>query len=765
MEFYKHFPVLVIDPAINTDTGEGRAIELIIHDLKDRELSVIKAATMKDGLNLLRSYKQISCALIDWEVGKKAKDAREIVDAIRKMNDNMPIFLMTEQQKVSHIDIKILGKINGYIWKMEDTANFISGRVERETKEYLKNLVPPFFRALIAYSEHYKYAWHTPGHMGGDAFLKSPVGRVFFEFFGERIFRSDLSVSVPELGSLMEHSGVTGAAEREAAEIFGAEQTYFVTNGTSTANKIVMCGCVTPGDVVLVDRNCHKSLQYALTLTGAIPVYFMPTRNALGIIGGIHIDSFDKKAIKKAIAANPLIKNKNVKPKLAVVTNSTYDGLIYDVVAVKEKLSGTVDSIHFDEAWYAYAKFYDLYEDRYGMCETHLKHHPAIFATQSTHKLLAAFSQASMVHVKSGAHKVDPDRFNEAFMMHTSTSPQYTMVASLDVAAKMMMGSSGQVLIKDAVDEAIVIRKKVVQIKDEIMAEKLPKKEKWFFDIWQPTTTVGSNGKKVKFEKSSSSKLAKDSACWYLNRNDGWHGYKNLKDGYMMLDPIKVSIVTPGILANGEMAGWGIPAPLLASFLITQGIVDEKTGFYSFLLLFSIGVTKAKSGTLLATLFDFKKLYDENVLLEKMLPDLVAAYPERYKDVCIQDLAQEMHQYLKKNKITKITQEIFSILPEPVMTPAEAYYKLVEGKVKNVKLSQLKGKTAAVMLVPYPPGIPIVMPGEKFNKESEGIIDYLKVFEGYDNLFPGFETETHGLVIKEENGRKVYYVPCISEVS
>lgn len=750
MESYKYFPILAIDATINTDTGEGRAIEAILQQLETKDLATIKATTMIDGLNLLHTYKQISCLLVDWEVGKKAQEAYKIVAELRKINVDMPVFIMTERQKVDHIKLDTLSKITGYIWKMEDTANFISGRIEIAVKKYINKLFPPFFRALVDYAEQYKYAWHTPGHMGGEAFLKSPAGQIFYNFFGENIFRSDLSVSVPELGSLMEHTGVTGIAEKQAAEIFGAERTYFVTNGTSTANKIVMCGNITPGDVVLVDRNCHKSLQHALTLTGAVPVYFIPTRNALGIIGGIHLDLFDAARIKAAIKANPLVKDKNVRPKLAVITNSTYDGLLYDVVAIKEKLSSVVDNLHFDEAWYAYARFHELYDNRYGMCATHASHHPNIFTTQSTHKLLAAFSQASMVHVKSGAHAVDHDRFNEAFMMHTSTSPQYTIIASLDVATKMMQGPAGKALIDDAVNEAIIFRKKVMQIKSEIIATESQNSKKWFFDVWQPPI-----GRKTNEE------LTKKSTYWHLNKKDIWHGYHGLTDDYMMLDPIKVSIVTPGILTDGTMAEWGIPAPILASFLITRGIVDEKTGFYTFLLLFSIGVTKAKSGTLLTTMLEFKRLYDANVLLEKVLPDLVAQYSQRYAEVHIQEFAQEMHQYLRKHNIAKITQEVFSVLPEPVMTPAAAYHQLVKDKVENVKLSAIKGRIAAVMLVPYPPGIPIIMPGEKFSEQAVGIIDYLKVFEEYDNLFPGFETETHGLVIKEENGRKVYHVPCV----
>jgi arginine decarboxylase len=762
MGIYKHFPILIIDSALDTKTGEGQALQAIISELEDGGFAVIKSFTIDDGIEIITSYKQVPCILMSWDKNTNKKIIRNFIKYVRSMNETLPIFIMTERKKLSDIDLDILNEISGYIWKMNDTANFIAGRIEVAISHYLKNLAPPFFKELVCYIEEFKYAWHTPGHMGGEAFQKSPIGRAFFDFFGETVFRADLSVSVPELGSLMEHSGVTGEAERQAAENFGADQTYFVTNGTSTANKIVLCGTVTPGDVVLVDRNCHKSLQHALTMTGAIPVYFIPTRNAYGIIGGIHQDEFNAKNIKAAIRKNPLIKNKNVKPKLAVITNSTYDGLLYDVVTIKDKLSETVDAIHFDEAWYAYAKFHELYDNRYGMGKTHAKHHPAIFATQSTHKLLAAFSQASMVHVKSGVKQIDPARFNEAFMMHTSTSPQYTIIASLDVANKMMQGPAGRTIINEAVEEAVIFRKKVAQIKQNILLDKkIAKKAKWSFDVWQPDFVKTKGKQKNKLLNTPDAVLTTTANCWHLNKTDKWHGYPGLKDGYMMLDPIKVSIVTPGINPDGTMANWGIPAPILATFLISRGIVDEKTGFYTFLLLFSIGVCRAKSGTLLVALQEFKKLYDQNKSIQEMLPELVEQHPERYNNVSIQDFAQEMHGYLKSRDITNMTTKIFSILPPPAMTPADAYHELVRGKAKDIPLAKVKNRTAAVMLVPYPPGIPIIMPGETFDKAAQGIIDYLQVFEDFDNQFPGFETETHGIVIKTEKGRKKYYVPCI----
>jgi len=757
---HRDFPVLIIDDELGKPCGGGRALDEIIEHLENMDFQVIESADVKDGIDTFRAHTEISCVLVDWEIGEESGELNfhDIISAIRSRNARIPIFVITEKHKVQDITIDTLKDVQEYVWKMEDTPEFIAGKVSTYAKRYLDKLMPPFFKAMVNYTEQYKYAWHTPGHMGGLAFLKSPVGRIFYDFYGENVFRADLSVSVPELGSLMEHAGVNGVAEAEAAKNFGAERTYFVTNGTSTANKIVMFGNVTPGDVVLIDRNCHKSLQHAITMTGAVPIYLVPSRNAYGIIGGIHQSEFEPATIQKKIEASPLVKDKSAKIKQATITNSTYDGLLYNVVTIKEKLKDVVENLHFDEAWYAYARFHPIYNNRYAMCDEHdADNHPALFATHSTHKLLASFSQGSMVHVKSGRRKIDHERFNEAFMMHTSTSPQYSIIASLDVASKMMEGVSGRALIQDSIDEAVVFRKKMNQYRDD-----LQKRKSWFFETWQPEKIrYNGKGRKHRFDKTDNQILENSPDAWVLHPGDKWHGFKGIEDDYMMLDPIKVTIVTPGINIDGTMREWGIPAPLISKFLMSKGIVVEKTGFYSFLLLFSIGVTKGKSGSMLAELFDFKRLYDANAPLTEVYPGLVEEFSDRYQSTCLKDLADEMHAELQKEDISHVTSKVFATLPDPVMTPLEAYSALVRDNVEEVPLREAMGRIPAVMLVPYPPGIPIIMPGEQLNEKTKDIITYLTIYEDFDNRFPGFETETHGIILKKEKGRVKYHFNCV----
>jgi len=597
--------------------------------------------------------------------------------------------------------------------------------------------------------------------MGGVAFLKSAAGRIFYSFFGENALRADLSASVPELGSLLEHSGVVGEAERKAAEVFGADRTYFVTGGTSAANKIVFLATVTGGDVVLVDRNCHKSVMHAIIMAGAVPVYLIPARNEYGIIGPIYSREFRPDVIREKIRNCPLIEDPASQTvRLAVITNSTYDGICYSAERIEEQLRDMVPYLLFDEAWSGYARFHPLYAGRFGMHPTDIVG-PTVFATQSTHKVLAAFSQGSMLHVRQGRGPVDHPRFNEAFMMFTSTSPQYTIIASLDVATKMMAGHSGKFLIEEAIEEAIVFRKKMVTVAEEIRASPLPAENYWWFTVWQPDCIMDQEAEQA-LPEADDALLRNHAGCWLLHPYDAWHGFDGIEEGYAMLDPIKVTILTLGIRPGGGMEDRGIPAGIVTKYLRKSGIVVEKTGYYSFLVLFTLGITKGKSGTLLAELFRFKALYDQNSPLEEVFPDLVRQYPTRYSGRGLADLCQEMHGYLREKSIADLVRRVYAMLPEPVMTPAEAYRRLVRGEVTAVPVSELEGRTVAAMVVPYPPGIPVIMPGERCGPATRAVVDYLVSLEEFDSLFPGFESEVHGADVVAGDGRRVYYIYCVT---
>ena len=766
---YSSFPVLVVDDDLKADTAAGRAARAVVAELKDCGLTVIEAATYDDGEMVLDSNPGIGCLVLEWgcngSTGQAEERALGIIALARSRGRSLPIFVVTNRVLLADLPYAALHGVTGYMWKLEDTPHFIAGRVSYALRTYVDELLPPFFGRLMEFAEHHEYSWHTPGHTGGTAFLKTPVGQSFHNFFGENMLRSDLSISVTELGSLLDHSGVVGAAEDYAARVFGADFTMFVTNGTSTSNKIVLHGCVTQGDAVLIDRNCHKSVQHGLSMTGSIPVYLRPQRNGYGIIGPIALAQLQPEAIDAAIQATPLRRYMNDEtPVYAVVTNSTYDGLCYDVEAVDHTLGRRVDRIHFDEAWFAYARFNPLYAGRYGMYrEPGDDSGPTVLTTQSTHKLLAALSQASMIHVRQGRKPVDRDRFNEAFMMHASTSPQYAIIASNDVSTAMMDGPSGLSLTQESIQEAIAFRKTTVRVGREIVARgEAGSRGPWWFGVWQPDTIVDPlSGEQCDFSAVSDEVLGREPRCWTLAPGADWHGFNDLADGYCMLDPIKVTLLTPGIDSRGTMATWGIPAELVSRFLGTRGIVVEKTGDYTLLFLFSIGITRGKWGTLVDALFDFKSLYDEDASLRDVFPDLVRAHGERYGALTLPMLGDEMHAYMLETKLPRKLELAYDSLPEPVMPPDVAYENLVRGKVAMTPLDQMAGRTSAVMVVPYPPGIPILMPGERVDSP---IVEYLEALQDFDRRFPGFSHHVLGVALADGTARETgYRVSCMVE--
>lgn len=636
-----------------------------------------------------------------------------------------------------------LNQLRGLLYLFEDTVPFLARQVARAARSYLDKLLPPFFKALVQHTAQSNYSWHTPGHGGGVAYRKSPVGQAFHQFFGENTLRSDLSVSVPELGSLLDHTGPLAEAEARAARNFGADHTFFVINGTSTANKIVWHSMVARDDLVLVDRNCHKSILHSIIMTGAIPLYLCPERNELGIIGPIPLSEFSKESIQAKIDASPLARGREAKVKLAVVTNSTYDGLCYNAEMVKQALGDSVDVLHFDEAWYAYAAFHEFYSGRYGMGTRCDEHTPLVFTTHSTHKLLAAFSQASMIHVQDGGKRqLDRDRFNEAFMMHISTSPQYGIIASLDVASAMMEGPAGRSLIQETFDEALSFRRALANLRQNLPAND------WWFSIWQPQQTAGVD--------------AVSTADWLLEPNAGWHGFGDIAEDYVLLDPIKVTLVMPGLSADGVLGEQGIPAAVVSKFLWERGLVVEKTGLYSFLVLFSMGITKGKWSTLLTELLEFKRHYDANLPLHQALPSIAHVDPGRYQGMGLRDLCDQLHACYRDNATARALRRMYTELPEIAMKPAEAYDKLVRREVEAVALEHLEGRIAAVMLVPYPPGIPLIMPGERFTEKTRAIIEYLQFAGLFDSRFPGFEADVHGLQRREGEAGVEYTVECLA---
>lgn len=761
----KDWPVLLVDYRLAKDNAAGVRIKAVKEKLENRlDSAVIPSPDCDDAAKIIAARPDLGCMVINWDNETvEGISPGDLIGLVRKRNSEVPILVMTDKSSIIDISAEVLKEIDGYIWLDEDTPAFIAGRIDRELEKYIEGIMPPFFRGLVRYAEEYRYSWHTPGHMGGLAFLRHPAGIACHKFFGENLFRSDLSVSVADLGSLLDHSGVVGDSEREASRVFGADETFFVTGGNSAANHIVWRARVGKGDVALLDRNCHKSINYAMIDTGAIPIYMKPSRNPYGTIGPVNMREMEPAAVRKKISESPLIENKKARIRMAVVTNSTYDGLCYNVNRIMDKLGPQVDNLHFDEAWFAYAAFHPLYEGYYAMtARKGAGEHPPVFATQSTHKLLAALSQASMIHIKNGSSEVvDRELFNEAFMMYSSTSPQYSIVATLDVSTRMMKGSGGRTLMNETIEEPVVFRKKMVQIGREI-ARTTPEPEKrWWFSVWQPEKTV-VKGKKVPLDSLDNEYLINNRNCWMLKPGQKWHLFESINRDQIMLDPQKVTIATPGIDFSGKLQETGIPASVVTAFLRDRGIVVEKTGYYSWLCLFSMGTSRGKSGTLLAELFTFKKHYDDNSDIEVVIPSLPEAHPEVYLERGIRDLCDDMHSHITEDGLVEGMLRSFDELPEQVMTPAAAFTSVTRNCVDWVLLDEAEGRIPCVMIVPYPPGIPLIMPGEKFSRRNREILEYLKGLEKFEACFPGFECDIHGISKQyEPDGRKRFRVPCI----
>ncbi|WP_375738676.1 Orn/Lys/Arg decarboxylase N-terminal domain-containing protein [Pseudomonas boanensis] len=753
----KRFPVLiVINAKAHEDSIILRNLEAIADALHGYDLGVELVDSLEDAEIAMRAAPTYSCVILGWGLCEHDKTkALQLIQLIRRRTAQLPIILGMTQAHQSQVPLAFVENIEGFVWQPEDSPEFIAGRIQAAACRYLDTILPPFFGALVNFAGAHEYSWHTPGHTGGTAFMKTAVGRSFLDFYGEQMLRSDLSVSVGELGSLNDHSGPLAEAEKYAARVFGADFTFFSVGGSSASNEIILHSAVTDGDTVLVDRNCHKSLNYALNMSGAVPLYLRPRRNARGLIGPVPRSELTPDAVAQKIAESPLAKDKQAQPVLAVLTNSTYDGLCYNVQVTTRELSQSVDRIHYDEAWFAYARFNALYEGRYGMHrgERHADD-ATVTVTHSTHKLLAALSQASMIHVRSGKVPVKPALFNESFMMHTSTSPQYSIIASTDVSAKMM-NDAGDYLTDESIDEAIAFRQAMARLSFEVRKRNA---KDWWFGVWQPDVVDG-----VPFADLDPQALHRSDA-WVLKPSASWHGFGDLGNDYCMLDPIKVTVLTPGQTLEGAMEPSGIPAPLVSSFLSSRGIVVEKTEPYSILLLFSLGVTKGKWGSLVAGLMEFKRHYDANSPLEQVLPGLVADYPERYAGMGLKDLAEEMHQEMLATNLLHNMDAAFTLLPDPVFSPRATFAKLVKGEIEQIAVRDMLNRTVAVQIVPYPPGIPLMMPGEKAGADKRAIVDYLLAMEMFDGRFPGFVHDNHGVEIeRDDQGRLTYRIYVVRQ--
>lgn len=757
------FPIVIIDEDFRSENTSGLGIRALAQAIETEGFEVVGVTSYGDLSQFAQQQSRASAFIlsIDDEEFTPGPDLdpavlnlRNFIEEVRRKNADVPIYVHGETKTSRHLPNDILRELHGFIHMFEDTPEFVARHIIREAKSYLEGIQPPFFKALLDYAEDGSYSWHCPGHSGGVAFLKSPVGQMYHQFYGENMLRADVCNAVEELGQLLDHNGAIGASERNAARIFNADHCYFVTNGTSTSNKMVWHHTVAPGDVVVVDRNCHKSILHSIIMTGAIPVFLKPTRNHYGIIGPIPQAEFEIDAIKAKIRANPLLAGVDadqVKPRILTLTQSTYDGVLYNTETIKKLLDGWVDNLHFDEAWLPHAAFHPFYGSFHAMGKKRARpQHSVVYATQSIHKLLAGISQASHVLVQdSQSTKLDRHLFNEAYLMHTSTSPQYSIIASCDVAAAMMEPPGGTALVEESIAEALDFRRAMRKVEAEFG------EDDWWFQVWGPDNLVEEGIGRA--------------SDWVLKRTDAdgvhpsdgeeaWHGFGDMAPGFNMLDPIKATIVTPGLNLDGRFEPTGIPASIVTKFLAEHGVVVEKTGLYSFFIMFTIGITKGRWNTLLTALQQFKDDYAKNQPMWRIMPEFCAKQP-RYEQMGLRDLCQHVHQLYAKYDIARLTTDMYLSDHTPAMKPSDAFAHIAHRTTQRVPIDDLEGRITTSLVTPYPPGIPLLIPGEVFNKK---IVDYLKFNREFARECPGFETDIHGLVQEAgQDGVVRYFADCV----
>ena len=724
-------------------------------------------------------------AYIVWTDGAHLEPAKAVLRGLRGAGFHTPMWALADAHRLTDLPVVAgLGEVEGYIYLGQQSPTFYAKQVTASVVRYGMSLLPPFFGKLMAYDGKATIAFDCPGHQGGQFYRKSPAGQLFFKHFGEAIFRNDLCNADVELGDLLIHEGAADEAQAHAAHVFGADRTYFVLNGTSTSNKVVTGAVLRHGDLVLFDRNNHKSLhQGALVQAGAIPVFLPTARNPFGMIGAVDWDAWDEKYLREQIRANPLVADKKLadapRPfRMACIQLCTYDGTVYNVTKVLERIGHLCDYVLWDEAWIGYNAFHPLFENHSPMRLKDLGPDSCgLFSTQSVHKQGAGLSQASQIHkrdehLREQKRYIDHKRFNESFLQHASTSPFYPLFASLDVNAKIHEGKGGEMLWDRCIELGIEARKKLREFGQHYARSGRDAQEQWFFDPFVPDrvtvrrSSFGPDAIDVPWESLPTELIKREQQCWNFSPESTWHGYAGYAPGYAMVDPNKLMLLTPGIeRKTGQYLDWGVPATVVANYLREQRVVPEKCDLNSILFLMTPAEDESKLNSLIAKLVKFKGLWDADAPLQEVLPSLYVANSERYAGYTIRKVCNEMHAFYKGCDIKELQKRCFraSSFPELAMLPQEAYRALVGNDVDYVPLDQVGGRVAATLALIYPPGIGVIVPGERWDKRAQPMLDYFMAFQESFNRFPGFNYEVQGVYQEREDGRIRFYTYAVRE--
>jgi len=692
-----------------------------------KSLKIAASESLADGL--LTHREVVTLAETDFTdvaaVILSVADSRSgILSLLKRSGFHLPVFILTDEK------IDTLPEVSGVI--SAQAEDFLA--VERAAEHYEETLLPPFFNTLVQYVAMDNTTFACPGHQHGEFFKKHPAGRQFYDFFGENVFRADMCNADVSLGDLLIHEGSAKHAQKFAAKVFNADKTYFVLNGTSAANKVVTNALLTRGDLVLFDRNNHKSNHHgALIQAGATPIYLEASRNPFGFIGGIDAHCFDEQYLRTLIAEVAPDRAQQARPfRLAVIQLGTYDGTVYNARQVVDSIGHLCDYILFDSAWVGYEQFIPMMADCSPLLLELNENDPGIFVTQSVHKQQAGFSQTSQIHKKDnhlrGQARFCPHkRLNNAFMLHASTSPFYPLFAALDVNAKIHQGESGRRLWAECVTLGIEARKAILaqcsMIQPFIPPQVAGK-------LWQsyPTPVI-----------------AEDRGFFSFEPGEKWHGFAGYAKNEYFVDPCKLLLTTPGISTDsGDYADFGIPATILAHYLRENGIVPEKADLNSILFLLTPAESAEKMARLVAMLAQFEQHVEKDTPLSEVLPTIYHKYPLRYKGYTLRQLCQEMHDIYVSFDIKGLQKSMFrkQSFPQVVMNPQDANIEFIRGNVELVRLKDAQGRIAAEGALPYPPGVLCVVPGEVWGGAA---LRYFLALEESVNMLPGFAPELQGV--------------------
>ena len=651
---------------------------------------------------------------------------------LRQTGFNLPVFVANAFDSAVLELPGVTGEINGAAEEWQ--------ALEQAAQQYEAALLPPFFDTLTRYVDMQNSTFACPGHQGGAFFRRHPAGRQFYEFYGENLFRSDMCNADVRLGDLLIHEGSAKDAQKFAARVFNADKTYFVLNGTSSANKVVTNALLTRGDLVLFDRNNHKSNHHgALLQAGATPVYLEAARNPFGLIGGIDAHCFDENYLRAEIAKVSPQRARQARPfRLAIIQLGTYDGTVYNARQVVDRIGHLCDYILFDSAWLGYEQFIPLMAAGSPLTLTLTEDDPGIFVTQSVHKQLAGFSQTSQIHKKDnhirGQQRFCPHkRLNNAFMLHASTSPFYPLFAALDINARMHQGEAGRSLWHDCVMQGIEARKAILQRCTMI----------------KPFLPAQVHG--APWQQADSAAIARDPAYFSFEPDAEWHGFSGYAPGQYQIDPCKLLLTTPGIDArSGAYSDFGIPATILANYLRENGIVPEKCDLNSILFLLTPAESAEKMAHLVAMLEQFEQQVREDAPLAEVLPSLYRKHAERYRGYTLRRLCQEMHDLYVSFAVKDLQKAMFraDCFPPVAVNPQDAHQAYIRGEVELVPVAEAEGRIAAEGALPYPPGVLCVVPGEVW---GGAVQRYFLALEAGINQLPGFSPELQGVYIAEQS--------------